>query len=225
MTLEDFIDSRLTDLARPAYAWDDWDSNDNWMWDPARGFLAGLSDSAQVALTLGSAVWILRRLSAADDDPTPGFIVEAGWAYIVSPHATIYYETTWENWLGPVRGPLGVVCDIVMDALFARDASPNLEFRSFWMANLARYVLADQAGAFDEWFDWAHQNLLKLHPRSEMPVPDLFDPFPPLHPVVGRNVLIPNAAYDPATARAEIVRYLCRGARNNPFISYVALSA
>jgi hypothetical protein len=223
MRFEDFIDGRLTDTRRPTFAWDDWDSNDHWMWDPPDGFLNDLSDAAKVALLLGSGAWSVRRFAALDADPLPSQILQAGWAFIGNPDAATYYETNWDDWLGPVRGPLGLVCDITMDALFARDANPDLGIRTFWMANLTRYVLGDDAKAFDEWFAWAHAQLAQVHPRSEMPPPDLFDPFPALHPIVGRSALDPASAYDPAQARQELLHYLFQGARDNPFITYEEL--
>lgn len=223
MSLESYIARHLSVQGRPTFEWSDWKCRDYYMWDMPEGYLEGMSDAAALALMLGAGRWIRDRFAALDPDPMPRLIHDAGWAYMLEPDACDYYEPDDDPWRGPIRAPMAVMAVIEMDALFCRGEDPEVRLRTFWMANLARYVLEADAARFDTWFDLTAARLTKVHPRSEMPKLGLFDVPERFQPVVGRQVLDPDSSYDPAKARSELLEYLFAGARDNPFITYEAL--
>lgn len=223
MTLEAFIAQYLTALDRPTFEWSDWKCRDYYMFAMPEGYLADMSDAAALALMLGSGQWIRQRFAEITPDRMPKQVLEAGLAYMVEPGACLYYEPNDDDWRGPLRAPLAVMAVIVMDALFCRGEDPEVRVRTFWMANLARYVLEADAAAFDNWFTHCATRLTGIHPRSEMPKLGLFDVPERFEPIVGPSALIPGSAYDPAQARMELLHHLFQGARDNPFITYAEL--
>ncbi|WP_420859621.1 hypothetical protein [Marivivens marinus] len=223
MALAAYIEGLVSGTALPRFAWEDWKCRDYYMWDPPEGFLEQVSDAAAVGLMLASGAWIAARMNRVDPDPMPDYALRAGWAFMLEPESCFYYEPNDNDWRGPVRAPMSIMAVIAMDALYCRDADPEVRIRTHWMANLARYVLEDDAETFDAWFNWAADRLARVHPRSEMPKLGLFDVPVRFEPVVGRDVFVPETDYDPATARSSLYNWLMQGDRDNPFIDFSEL--
>jgi hypothetical protein len=223
MTLEATIAALARVRGYPRFAWSDWKCREYYMWDPEPGFLADVSDAAALGLMLASAEWIHHRFSALDADPMPGYVICAGWAYMLEPLACEYYEPHDDDWRGPIRAPLAVMMAVVMDALFCRDADPEVRVRTHWMRNLANHLLEDDVPAFTDWFATSAARLARVHPHSEMPRLGLFDVPVRFEPVVGRDVFDPRAPYDPATARQALIAYVRAGYPRNPLIDLTEL--
>jgi hypothetical protein len=219
-----YLERQIQSRSVPAYQWDDWDCRKLFLKDPPDQYLAEMSDAAALALLLGTAEWINVRFSELHKDRTIKAAIDCGWAYMAEIGAGNYFKLEDQDWNGPVEVPLLFTATIIADALFFRADNPEIRSRTFWMANLARYVLEADAPTFDAWFNQIATRLMQLHPRSEMPKLGLFDVPERFQPVVGRLVLDPDSDYNPATARSELLEYLFAGARDNPFITYAALT-
>ncbi|RYG90347.1 hypothetical protein EU803_14055 [Loktanella sp. IMCC34160] len=193
------------------------------MFEAPDGFLEEISDAAAFGLALASASWIDVRLSGVSSDPMLSQVIAAGWANMLEPEASDYFEPDDEEWVGPVRAPLATTAIILMDAMYGMNLNPDIRLRTSWMADFARYVLEDDAETFDAWFNWAADRLARVHPRSEMPKLGLFDVPVRFEPVVGRDVFVPETDYDPATARSSLYNWLMQGDRDNPFIDFSEL--
>jgi hypothetical protein len=225
MSYTGYLERQIQSRSFPAYQWDDWDCRKLFLKDPPDHYLAEMSDAAALALLLGTAEWISVRFSELHKDRTVKAAIDCGWACMAEIDAGNYFKLEDQDWNGPVEVPLLFTATIIADALFFRAENPEIRSRTFWMANLARYVLETDAGAFDNWFNHTAQRLTQVHPRSEMPKLGLFDIPERFEPVVGRDVLDPDSPYVPAEARAALLTYLFAGARDNPFIAYAALQA
>lgn len=224
MALRGYIDSLLAVRGRPVYAWSDWEARDYYLWNPPKGYLAEMSDAAALGLTLATAEWIAARFAKLDADPMVDHVVQAGWGFMLNGDAILYIEAEHDDWAGPIRGPLGKMIDIAMDALFARDEDPNMRNRTFWMYNLAGYVLEDDVEIFDQWFQWACAHVALLHPHKAQVVDVFANPEDITEPV-GREAFRPESGYQPAHAQQELLNYLGRTDRQNPLIRFDELSS
>lgn len=220
MTLDNYIASVAQLREQPKYQWSDWKCRDYYMWDADEDYLADISDAAAFGLLLATASFIRQRFFDLDRDPRVGYLLDAGWAYMLEPSACVYYEPSDQDWVGPVRAPLAVMIVILMDAIYCRGEDPEIRTRTFWMANLARYVLESDAEAFDAWFEWAASRMQSLHPRHQTPELGLFDVAERFEPAVGPGAFDPNSSYAPSQARAEIFAELRAADQSNLFVSF-----
>lgn len=223
MTLEEYVAGITTVRSAPTYPWSDWEIRDYFRSDMEDGFLCDMSDAAAMALTLATATWIDNRFAALDSDPMLAQVIAAGWAYMLEPAACFYFEPDEAEWNGPVRGAKATAVILIMDALFCRDAEPNVRVRANWMCNLARYVLEQDVETFDAWFNWASNHVTTVHPRSEMPNKGLFEFSFNFEPVVGPDVFIPESDYDPAMARVALIAHVRAHSIDNEHINPAAL--
>lgn len=218
MSLEAHIRSVMTPAQPIAFEWTDWDAREYYMFDPPEDFAPDMGPSAVLALILGTATWIRLRFESFDADPLPGRVEGAGWAYQVNPGAAAYFELPLDDWRGPVRGPLGLVIDLILDALFVRDEDPEIEVRLMWIYNLAIHVLEADADAFVGWFAERAEMLAAAYPNGARALP-LFGDDPTVGPPVAPDALVPQERIDIADAERRLRAHVHMIAGDNPLIA------
>jgi hypothetical protein len=206
------------------FPWDEWEIKKYYWSIDANQFtrLDGLTNEANLALTLAAGEWVFHRFASINDDPGALQFLEAAWAGMVHPAYCIYTETDNDKWRGPVRGPLATTITIANDAIFCLQYDPHVATRACWMYNLARHVLP-VAQTFDAWFDACvlrlernHSNFTEMRPVGRT---GLFDnPLIFTRPVP-REACDPQQPYDPAHVVTLIDRFLgSLQPASNPFL-------
>jgi hypothetical protein len=218
-----YITSVQADYSQLHYEWDEWRVKDIIRPAPESlvETLSPLRDEALVALTIAEAEWIAWRFSSLSNDGTLPLFLEAAWAANLDLGYTAYFETSPDDWRGPVRGPMNVALTVVMDALFCKDERPVHAVNPGWLSNLAVRVLPDPA-PFLAWRDFSIARLLQHYRKPPQPE-SLFDddPEPPLP--------VPPEVFDPAEefvferAGEALDRYLSElDPDENPFLRSAA---
>jgi hypothetical protein len=205
------------------FAWDEWNIRDPYMFVQAAIFeaLEPLTNKACTALTIAIGEWICARFAPLDPDPIPLQFLEAAWAGVIHPAYCEYFETTDDEWRGPVRAPLAITVTIAADALFRLDADPIVAHRTCWMRNLARHVI-DPHDRFDAWFAACVARLAQHHNKQKDPsiaTASIFEDFPGQGLPVPREAFDLAVAYDATDAPQLLDRYLrSLDPRANPFL-------
>src|SRR5271169_4587789 len=139
------------------FKWDDW--NVEQVEEPIdekfEKRLQGISQRAVVALTVGTAEWMVYRFEALSEDPLPAQHVEAAWAQVVNwKYGTCTWEdyTAEQDWTGPVRGPLGIAMTRVMYAAQQAEEDGEPELRAVWITKLAQHVMTDPT-SYQKWLE------------------------------------------------------------------------
>ena len=200
------------------YAWDDWDDQGEEPLDEdlvAR--LEGLSQRATLAFMCGTAEWIVHRLARLCDDPAPSDYLETAWAMLVDVRYCGYGSGTWwqeyamEEWVGPVKGPLGRALDrleIAMQQLAWEKENPS--DRATMLSNLTLYVMTDSA-PYRRWREQVLKRLKLLYPR---------DPEDELGDVVPRQAVDPKFDFKIEQTEFLINEFLSKlDHRSNIFLS------
>lgn len=198
------------------YKWDDW--NVEQAEEPIDkdfyGRLKGLSQRANVALTISSAEWIVHRFGTLCDDPLPFQYLEAAWAQIVHWRYTGF---TWEDlteqtdWSGPIKGPLGIAMTRVVYAVQQAEEDEFPSLRAAWITNLAQYLITDSA-PYQKWRERIVERLEALYPR------DLEET---LGEVVPRQALDPDFDFKAEQTESLINQFLrSLDYKSNPFLNF-----
>src|SRR5438477_5021893 len=92
------------------YTWDDWnvEQADMPLDDQLQERLQSLSQRATVAFTIGTAEWIIYRFGRLAHDPSPRRYLEAAWAQVVDFCYSLHEDVKMDEWIGPIRGPIGI---------------------------------------------------------------------------------------------------------------------
>lgn len=215
MKLDAHIAAQLTPEQPLTYDWSDWEARDTFLHDPPDDFAPRMGDSAALALVIGTSAWIRLRLAHEGNDPLVMQTEGMAWAYMNSPDAAAFFETNLDQWRGPVRGPLGIVVDILLDAMFYRDDDPRISIRMAWIYNLALHVMEADADAYVGWFADRAEALAAAYPPESGTV-SLFGDDPSVGPAVDPDALLPGAEVARGSAKAALYRYLVTTEAANP---------
>lgn len=182
--------------------------------------LLGLTHNANLALAIGSGMWILSRFAPFDGDRQPRDFCSAVWAEMTEEWACDHHLVPHELWHGPVRGPMFTVMAILFDALDERGNNPVIADRSVWMHNFARHVL-HPLEPYQHWFDEVVDRLEQVHSwgAESNPQPGLFDNHFPYGDPVSPEALDIDLPYDRTAAPRLVLQFVERERRNgNAFV-------
>lgn len=217
------VDPRLFLPARPAdYAWDEPRYLVHFHYLPAElhDRLLHLTHNANLALAIGSGLWILARLAPLDPDLEPQEFTQAVWAEMTQDYVCDRHYPPSDLWRGPVRGAMVTEMTILFDALDERGNNPVMADRAVWMNNFAHHVLGPMP-AYDAWFEATVQRL-EIHHSWEAegsPKAALFDQHFPAGRPLSPEVLDPAFPYDPDKAPELLERFINRLVRDgNRFV-------
>lgn len=148
------------------YTWDDWklediyaDLSDEELYDRVEE----LPYRAALALTIGCAEWVIHRLDGVSNDRIPHLYVEAAWAAVIDDKYLSEWQPTFEEWMGPIRGPLSVALLIICEAVGTLVHETEQAVPVLYIGNLAEHVLPD-AEPFLAWREQVLERLLQLYP-------------------------------------------------------------
>lgn len=215
LSIPRYIDAADVQDVTIRYLWDDWnvEQAEEPIDEEFHKRLTGISQRAIIAFTIGTAEWIVYRFSALCDDSLPSQYVEAAWAQIVH---WLYEGSSWEDqavtadWIGPVKGPLGIAMTRVMYAIQSARDDEDPELRAAWIANLAPYVMSNPA-PYQEWRELVMKRFTVLYPRN---------PDETLGEVVPRAALDPNSGFQPEQTEDLINDSLATlDYKTNPFLN------
>jgi hypothetical protein len=214
-----FIPQQVLQDPTIRYTWDDWNRAEiyDWVDEDIEGEWDDLSEQALAALAIAIAEWIIFRLVRFDDDPTPLQALEAAWCANVDRRYSEGLEVSTPNWLGPVRGPLGLAINLLQSALYLtlEDQEEPAELPAV-LSNLAEHVCGMQA----DFRHWRSQCVarLRLYYRATQPVDDLFDEATRMQ-VVPREAFDLSSPFDLEKSAALIDRFLRQvDYQANPFL-------
>lgn len=197
------------------YRWDDWnvEQAEEPIDETLIAALELLSLRANAAFTIGTAEWIVHRLSPLVEDLLPSHYLASAWAQIIDFR---YRSVAWEElaaeteWSGPVRGPVRVAMTRVTFALDQTWEIESPELRAAWIVNLARYVLIDPA-PYLEWCERVMSRFQRIYKRN----PDDI-----LGEVIPREALDPNFDFDENQTEVLVNQFLAGlDYRSNPFLN------
>jgi len=217
----------LDDLTkrRIRFVWDDTRAMRDFAADASvvlRGSMK-MSLRARLVLCAGLYEWNVWRFAGLHDRPEPLQISEVAWCATVDPRYMRYFDLMREEWLGPIQGPLWCAAMWLQPAMSNGHMFPRSVYEALsFLTRMALHVLPDRE-PFDSWLAAALDRLVEMYPLPpEEPFDDLFDRRvgQRLGPLIGRNVLDPEKAYDPS-AGVNFLAHILREARatENPFLS------
>ncbi len=209
-------------IGYPDFEWDETDLLQYYYFLPQETHdrLLLLTRNACLALAIGSATWVLARFTRFDDDRPARDFVAAMWAEIAPGWRCQWYFPDDGDYVGPVRGPMGLAMAILYDAMEELGNNPEIADRAAWMHNLARHVIGDDP-IYEGWFAKSIDKLDQFHSwRVEGgQEPDLFDDAFPRGGVLSIEAITPDLPYDPELAAALLERLIQQERRmGNHFI-------
>lgn len=160
--------------------------------------LGRISQRALVAFSIACAEWIVYRLGAVVDDPTPPEYLEAAWAGVVDAAYTLYFEPDLSEWEGPARGPIAAAMMLVVDALVRMEDDDHPEYNAASLSGLAEHLLSDPA-PFRAWREQVLARLQEHHPLDSKDTRGS---------LVAREELDPGFDFRPELTPALISRFL-----------------
>jgi hypothetical protein len=184
ITVPEYISNSHLQSSEIQYLWDEWNLEDTvgTLDDDVYQKLKDMSLRASFAALLGAAEWVLYRLNPLlEDDTLPSQAIEAGWAQIVDPRYAIPWNP-FEDWTGPIKGPLRRVCMLMADAADYLDQKVEVASPAAQVLKLAAHVLPNN----QPYKAWERSTLKRL--RGFFPWNEL----DPLGDPVPRQVLDPN---------------------------------
>ncbi len=198
------------------YAWDDEDPKEHYLGDDARLMhqFERISTRGKIALSTGMAEWVAWRLSIQSTDRVLFQVIEALWAFgadwrYLKPLKTHKQKMTWEDWSGPIKGPLCCVYHIFKTICFDAPRGMAIEPWMVPLSNLAMYVLNDPK-PFKEWRRFAVERLARNHPQTKKNLDG--DPVP-------REALDPDFPYKPEMASELVGKFLAKlDYKANPYL-------
>jgi hypothetical protein len=141
-----------------------------------------------VALSLGSAEWIVWRLSKHIEDPVPLQVIEAMWAAIIDWRYLKWLDIPdWEELPEPVGGPLDMAFNLLFQIVDLVSRKQFASPEAACISELTLHVLNDPE-PFKEWRRFTIRRLTQMHRRTDDDV--LGDP-------ISREVLDPDFDYKP----------------------------
>lgn len=146
------------------YEWDQWEIQSYFFFgntDELERF-SRLTGRANIALALAVCEWIAARLRPLSGDTDLDDYLESGWAALIDVNYSQGVELPFEEWAGPVLAPQLIAIGIINDAFFESDDDPEMEWRSCYAINLARYVLPPDT-RFEDWLERSVQRLEQFH--------------------------------------------------------------
>ena len=198
---------------RTDYPWDAWRSASYYYFidiDLAPR-LGPVSDTAIAGFALAACEWVCARLWPHPEVAEVLEFIDAAWARLLRQRRGRWLELPYDDWQGPVRGPLRGAQLIAGETVFDAIEDHDLVARACWASNLAKHVIdGPEKAAFEDWTSFVCDQLEALHPY-EMPVAaSLFDNhFPPPAPVPPA-AFCHRPAYDPSRVAAYISDHLSR---------------
>lgn len=194
------------------YTWDEWNLESNLgPFDKDKyALLKALSLRAGFAMLVGAAEWVVYRLDPFMSTETlPIDAIEAGWAQEID----YRYALPWnpfEEWKGPVFGPVKKVCMLMSDAADYLGKRVDVARPAAKVLAVASHVLQDNS-AYKEWENQILRRLAGMYPL--IPDDPLGDPVP-------RQALDPDIVFDVSESEMLINSFLVDlDYEENPFLS------
>jgi hypothetical protein len=162
--------------------------------------LSGMTHRALLAFSLGSAEWVVWRLSKHLPDSASFQLLEAAWAGTIEWRYLKSFDVP--DWLGelppPIGGPLDTAFWLLREAFVAaREGEPFRHFSAALSELVLRIVAKSES--YKEWRRFVIHRLTEMYPRTQenrlgTPVP--------------REALDPSYEYKPELANALLVPFL-----------------
>lgn len=198
------------------HKWDDQKPREHYLGNDAKLMhqFEKIATRGQIALSAGMAEWIAWRLGKHSRDETLFQVIQAVWASgvdwrYVGNLKTHRQKMKWEDWTGPVRGPLCATYHILQTICFDAPRGMAIEPWMVPLSNLAIYLLVDSK-AFKAWRRSVLERLAKDHPPTKkspdgVPVP--------------REAIDPEFPYKPEMAGELVAKFLATlDFKANPYL-------
>lgn len=182
------------------YLWDEWDEEraEGPFDDELFTRLCGISQRANVALTIACGEWIIHRFSTLLEDPMPLQHLEAAWAQMIDYRYSFLWHFSEEIWDGPIKGPVIEAMELVTEAINALEADDQPAFSSTTIFKLAEHVISEPM-PFKTWHECVVQRLERLYP---------LDPEETMGDVVPREALDPDFDFNPEDTELLVNNFL-----------------
>ena len=179
------------------YRWDEWNLEETvgTFDDDVYQELKAMSLRAAFAALVGAGEWVFYRLDPLlEDDTLPSQAIEAGWAQDVDPRYAIPWNP-FEDWHGPIYGPLRRVCMLMADAADYLGQKIEVARPAAKVMKVAAHVVPDHE-RYKGWEQLTLKRFRSLFPWSERD--PLGDPVP-------RQALDPDFEFKPEESQ-ELIR-------------------
>ena len=208
------------DASRPLdFEWDEWSTRKYFYFARVndRVQIAQLSTRARQALALAVCEWIQRRFEGHHSRDVPEQYIMAGWAALIDPSYSEFYQISWEDWRGPVLGPLAISLGIACAVLYNNSDEPDASWVACYALNLARHVLSDRE-SFEAWLAESLTRLCTYHSRDGAVSEDILSTNFRCGVMVSRFIFNEQTAYDPRTTLADHMQFVSAHRGGNPFL-------